>query len=174
MSKKIVKNRTKKLWRQQFAGIDLSQLKFLDIAFLSVIQERINEAEMCFSARAPLAVIVLCGSALEGILHQCACQHLETFSRSSAAPKNQRGEVKELSKWGMESLINVSCAVGLLQKDVKEFSKMLTKYRNYIHPAEQVRADFTPTMETAQMCVQTLIVAISYMEQSRFNGGGGG
>ena len=159
------------LWRRHFASIELSRLKFLDVAFLSVIQERINEAEMCFSARAPLAVIVLCGSALEGILHKCACQHPEIFSRSSAAPKNQKGKVEELSGWGMESLINVSCAIGLLQKDVKEFSKILTKYRNYIHPAEQVRADFTPTMETAKMCVQTLIVAISYMEQSRFNEG---
>ena len=71
----------------------------------------------------------------------------------------------------METLIDVSCAVGLLQKDVQEFSKILTKYRNYIHPAKQVREDFTPTLETAQMCVQTLIVAISYIEQSRFNEG---
>ena len=95
MSKKVVKNRKKKLLRQHFSGIDLRQLKFLDSDFLSVIQERINEAEMCFTAEAPLAVIVLCGSALEGILHQCARQHLETFNRSSVAPKNQRGEVKE-------------------------------------------------------------------------------
>ena len=159
------------LWRQHFTGINLSRLKFLDGVFLSVIQERINEAEVCFSAKAPLSVIDLCGSALEGILHQCARQHLEIFSRSPAAPKNQKGKAEKLSGWGMESLINVSCAVGLLQKDVKEFSKILTKYRNYIHPAEQVRADLTPTMETAKMCVQTLIVAISYMEQSHFNEG---
>ena len=155
------------LWKQYFDLIegDLSQLKFLDGDFLSIIQERVREAGICFAAGANLAVIVLCVSALEGVLQKCARQHPEIFNCSPGAPKHQKGRIK----WSMESLINVSCATGLLQKDIKEFSKMLVKYRNYIHPDEQVKAGVTLTKETAQMCVQTLIVAISSMKKSRFN-----
>ena len=110
------------LWGQHFAGINLSRLKFLDDDFRSVIQERINEAEVCFSAGvplacrggagdehgaevrfsagAPLAVIVLCGSALEGILHKCMRQYPEIFKCSSVAPKNQKRRSSEIVKMG--------------------------------------------------------------------------
>ena len=67
----------------------------------------------------------------------------------------------------------MSHAVGLMQKDVKEFSKQLIKYRNYIHPAEHVKHEFKPTKRIAKMCIQMLIMAISDMEESCFNGGGG-
>ena len=163
----------KQLFKSHHVDIDLRGLKFLDEPFLSVLQKRMNEAENCFLSEFYMATIVLCGSVLEGILHRCALQHPKTFNSSTSAPKDQAGKVIKLSNWSTESLINVSHAVGLMQKDVKEFSKQLIKYRNYIHPAEHVKHEFKPTKRIAKMCIQMLIMAISDMEESCFNGGGG-
>ena len=154
--KKAARSVDAKIWKKYLAGIDLSRLKFLDEKLTCVIQERINEAGTCLVAGAPLATIVLCGSVLEGILREYASQHPEKFGASSAKVRNKP----------MRDLVDMSYKAGLLQKDVREYSKELVEFRNYIHLHKQVKNNFNPRGYTMDMCVRTLVEAINDLERA--------
>lgn len=144
--------------------IDISKLN-LDQAFNQVIKSRLNEIREIRKRQAPLATIFLCGSILEGILLDVACANLAPFNKSKSAPKDE-GKNKLMNKWGLEDLINVSHEIGLIDLSIKEFSKSLKGFRNYIHPREQIAKRFDPNMETADICCRVLIATISQLNSN--------
>lgn len=144
---------------QEFNNLNLSNLK-LDHSITSVLEYRVQEIESCFSANAPLSVILLAGSTLEGILLGVATRSPRAFNSAKSAPKNKEQKVKQFHEWSLANFIDVSKEVRLLHHDVHKFSHALRDFRNYIHPFEQMSTGFTPTMHTAKICLQVLKVAI--------------
>jgi hypothetical protein len=126
----------------------------------SVLEYRIQEIESCFSANAPLSVILLAGSTLEGILLGVATRNPRLYNCATSAPKNKEKKVKPFHEWSLANLIDVSREIGLIHQDVQKFSHALRDFRNYIHPFEQMSSGFNPTMHTAKICLQVLKVAI--------------
>ena len=55
---------------------------------------RIKEIENCFSANAPLSVILMAGSTLEGILLGVATSNPRIFNCANSAPKNREQKVR--------------------------------------------------------------------------------
>lgn len=145
--------------KQQFSKLDIKKIG-LGASLLSVVQERLNEAHKCFKVDAPLAVIFLSGSILEGILLDVACKNPQKFNQAKSSPKDKDGKVKNFPDWSLAQLINVAHEVGLLKLDVKKFSHELRDFRNYIHPHQQSISEFSPTKHTAEICLQVLKVAI--------------
>ena len=146
--------------KQQFDDINVCKLG-LDESLLSIVKLRLQEAKKCMEADAPLSVIFLSGSVLEGILLSVASKNPKVFNQANAASKKSDGKVKALPEWSLAQLIDVAYETGFLKLDVKKFSHELRNFRNYIHPYEQARSRFQPQKRTAEICLQVLKAAIS-------------
>ena len=142
---------------QRFGDMSLASLK-LDQSLEKVIAQRVREIEACLSAEAPLSVIFLCGSALEGILQGIASQNPASFNQASSAPKKD-GKVLLFRAWSLANLIDVAHGLSILGEDVKKFSHALLDFRNYIHPVEQLHSGFEPHSHTAKVSWQVLQAA---------------
>ena len=125
----------------------------------AVIQDRLKEAGNGLRANMPMSVVFSCGSAVEGMLFAYATANQELYCRASSAPQ------LPIAKWHLEILINVAKEVGHIGEDTKLFAQPLKGFRNYIHPREQVKAGFKPTLHTAQICYQVTKSVINDLEQ---------
>jgi hypothetical protein len=150
---------------QEFNNLELANLQ-LDSSITSVLEYRVKEIESCFSANAPLAVILLAGSTLEGILLGVATRNPRSFNCAKSAPKSKEQKVKQFHEWSLANFIDVSKEVNLLHHDVHKFSHALRDFRNYVHPFEQMSTGFTPSMHTAKICLQVLKVAIYQINEN--------
>jgi hypothetical protein len=153
---------------KDFGEIDLSQIN-VALTYRDVIEQRLNEIEHCVTAEAPLAVVFLCGSTLEGLLSEVASKNPEAFNRATGAPK-YNGAVRRLSDWTLENLIVVSRELGIIGEDVVKHAHAVKDFRNYIHPGQQLKERFTPRMFTAKMAHQVLLAAISDLSGQKGSG----
>lgn len=144
---------------REFTDVDLRALH-LENAITDVLQYRITEIEKCFSSGSPLAVILLAGSALEGILLGLAIQHPRQFNSAKSSPKDTSSKVRPFHEWSLSGFIDVAKEMGLIQQDTHKFSHSLRDFRNYIHPFEQMSSGFSPREHTAKICLQVLRAAI--------------
>ncbi|MBW8309946.1 MAG: hypothetical protein K0M45_10010 [Candidatus Paracaedibacteraceae bacterium] len=152
---------TEKSFLQKDFGSPLFDKLPIEGAMIPIMQRRYKEAYNCLVGNSPLAVIILCGSILEGILLGIALKQPLKFTQSSAAPRDSKeNKVKPLEKWTLENLINVSYNISILGKDISKFSHALRDFRNYIHPYQQMSSQFDPDKHTAKICFQVLVAAI--------------
>ncbi len=145
--------------RKEFSEISLDKLG-LDSIITKTLNLRFEEIKKCLEVRAPLSVIFLSGSTLEGILLGIATKHPKEYNQSYSAPKDKEGKVLQFPRWTLKNFIDVANDVGHLKEDVKKFSHALRDFRNYIHPYEQVSSRFNPDEHTARICWQVLKAAI--------------
>lgn len=143
----------------EFNEIEIEKLGF-DFSVVEVLKFRLLEVEKCLNANAPLSVIFLCGSIIEGILMNMALKYPSYYNRAKSAPLDKHGEVKKFQEWTLNNLIDVSYEIGLLKEDVKKFSHGLREFRNYIHPKEQILSGFYPNEHTSKISWQVLKAAI--------------
>ena len=144
---------------------DLQKLP-VEFAVSEIIKKRLEEAQMCLSARAYLSVIFQCGGVLEAVLLGAAQNQPEKFNRSKACP-HQEGKPRPFHEWSLSELINVASDIGLLGPDVIKFSHGLRAFRNYIHPYQQLVSGFTPDDHTARLCIQALKAALADLSGER-------
>jgi|SRR5882724_3428905 hypothetical protein len=149
---------------QDFKNVSIDKLG-LDPGMCAILNERIAEIRKCSATNAPLAVIFLCGSTLEGILLGIACAKPKEFNQSEPSPKDEMGKVKQFHNWTLNDFINVARDLNLLGEDVKKFSHALRDFRNYIHPYQQMASNFSPDQHTAKICWQVLQAAISQLSK---------
>lgn len=146
-----------------FLRRDFSDVRFdglgLEPSVLEVLEQRVKEIEKCYSSGSPLAVILLAGSSLEGVLLGLATTFPRHFNSASAAPKDQNGKVRPFQALTLSSFIDVSRELKVLEHDTHKFSHALRDFRNYIHPFEQLASGFSPREHTAKICLQVLKAA---------------
>ena len=139
---------------EEYAVPKINRLPILS-SVTTIIQQRVDEAQKkALPAKAWLSVIFMCGSALEGILLGIAEGRPELFKGKF------KGE-KKLHDRTLAELIDAAYDAELLKLDVKRFSHVLRDFRNYIHPYQQMVANFTPTEDTAKICLQVLKAAVA-------------
>lgn len=131
----------------------------LDEQLKPVIKMRLDEIDICMQNSAPLGSLFLCGSTLEGVLLGIAIRYPRHFNIAKSAPHNG-DKIKPFQEWKLNDLIEVGYELSLLHKDVRDFSKVLRDFRNYIHPYEQLSNRFNPDRHTAEICFQVLKAAI--------------
>jgi hypothetical protein len=144
---------------REFNNVNVQGLG-LEGSVTDVLQFRIKEIEKCFSSESPLAVILLAGSTLEGILLGLAIQYPRSFNTAKSSPKDGAGKVKQFHEWNLAGFIDAAKDLGLIQYDTYKFSHSLRDFRNYIHPFEQMSSGFSPRTHTAKICLQVLKAAI--------------
>ena len=145
--------------KREFNDIDIKALG-LESPVTSVLELRLKEMEKCFTANAPLSVIFLAGSTLEGILLGLAIKYPRHFNTAKSSPKDSNGKIKQFHEWSLSAFIDVSKEIGLIESDTHKFSHALRDFRNYIHPFEQMSSGFNPRENTAKICLQVLKSAI--------------
>lgn len=154
---------TPKQHEDDFLRRDFSEVRFdglgLESSVLAVLEQRVKEIEKCYSSGSPLAVILLAGSTLEGVLLGVASSHPRDFNSASAAPKDGNGKIRKFHDWSLNSFIDVARELGLMEYDTHKFSHALRDFRNYIHPFEQLASGFSPREHTAKICLQVLKAA---------------
>lgn len=79
--------------KREFGNVSLENIGFEE-QVTQVLKQRISEIEGCFLANAFLAVILLAGSTLEGLLYGLACKYPEQFNSSKSSPKDSSGKVR--------------------------------------------------------------------------------
>jgi hypothetical protein len=136
----------------------------LDEHLVLVLKERMQEIDKAVANQMPLAALFLIGSSLEGILSALAQRFPREFCSSLSAPKKE-GKVLPLTSWTLDRLIEVASELKILEKDVKDFSKVVRDYRNYIHPNEQVKNKFSPKMETVELSLKVFDMALNQINQ---------
>ncbi|MCK4338644.1 MAG: hypothetical protein KAW92_01280 [Candidatus Cloacimonetes bacterium] len=151
---------------REFKEISIDSLQ-LDGVITDSLKKRFEEIKKCLNAEAPLSVIFLSGSTLEGILLGIALKYPKEFNRAKSSPKDKEGKVKQFHNWTLSNFIDVAYEVGLLKEDVKKFSHALRDFRNYIHPYEQVSSGFNPDKHTAIICWQVLKAAIYQVTKNK-------
>lgn len=144
---------------KDLGNVDLSAVP-VSITFQDVIKQRRDEIDVCLKAKAPLAVIFLCGSTLEGLLFAIAEKNPSSFNQAKAAPTKDE-KTKPFGEWTLQNLIDVSRELGLVGQDVAKYAHAVRDFRNYIHPRQQIRENFTPRMITAEIADKVLRAAIS-------------
>ena len=132
-----------------------------------IIEQRLQEIEKTLKAKAYLSTIILCGSVLEAVLLGVSNQNSEKSKESYN--KLYKGKVAEgIINWRLEVLIDVAFEAGFLRRvDVKKFSHVLRKFRNYIHPYQEMRSNFTPDEHTARICHQVLKACFADLARKR-------
>lgn len=138
----------------------------LDGPVIAVLEYRLKEIEKCFSADAPLAVIFLAGSTLEGAFLGLAIQFPRQFNSTRTSPKDANGKVRQFQDWTLSNYIDVAKELGIIEHDTYKFSHSLRDFRNYIHPFEQMASGFAPRNRTAEICLQVLRAAIHDLQES--------
>jgi hypothetical protein len=149
---------------REFGAVSVDKLG-LDALVGNVLKQRLHEIRKCLKVGAPLAVIFLCGSSLEGILLGIATARAMDFNQSSISPRDKTGKVKQFHEWTLNDFINVARDLGLVGEDVKKFSHAMRDFRNYIHPYQQMSAKFDPDEHTAKICWQVLQAAITQLSR---------
>lgn len=149
---------------KEFGTVSIDKLG-LDAVVGDILKQRVDEIRKCLTARAPLAVIFLCGSTLEGILLGIASARAKEFNQSALSPKDKLGKVKQFQEWTLTDFINVARDLNLVGEDVKKFSHALRDFRNYIHPFQQMSSKFSPDQHAAKICWQVLQAAITQLSK---------
>ena len=138
----------------------------VEFAVTEIIQNRLKEAQTCLAAQAYLAVILICGSILEGVLLGLAQREPREFNSAKSSPKRY-DKVKRFPDWSLSKFIVVAHEIGILKSDVAKFSHGLRDFRNYIHPYAQMSSGFTPDEHTAKLCFQALKAALADVSGQR-------
>lgn len=155
---------SKELKEDEFLKREFEDVKIeligLDGTITEILNLRFEEIKKCLASDAPLSVIFMCGSTLEGILLGIAMKMPREFNLANSSPKNPEGKVKPLHDWSLNDLINTAFEIRLIKEDVKKFSHSLRDFRNYIHPLQQLSSGFNPDKHTARISWQVLKTAI--------------
>lgn len=152
--------------KRDFQEIPLESVG-LDGGITEIIKLRVDEIEKCLTAEAPLSIIFLAGSTLEGVLLGIALKYPKEFNFSRSSPKYKDGKVKQFQDWTLNNFIDVAHEVGLLAEDVKKYSHTLRDFRNYIHPYEQMSSGFNPDKHTAKISWQVLKAALFQLSRNK-------
>lgn len=153
---------------KDFGVVNLSALP-IALTTTDVVQARLAEIDRAMKADAPLAVIFLAGSTLEGVLSELAFAQAPTFTASGVAPRGRDQKVKSMQSWTLSELIAVAKDIGVLSADVAKHADQVRNFRNYIHPRQQLRENFAPRIETARIAQQVLVGALKDLESLHTN-----
>lgn len=148
---------------KDYGKLNISEVP-VPVTFRDVTQQRIYEIERCLKADAPLAVIFLSGSTLEGLLYAVAEKNIPQFNQCKSAPKHE-GKVKPLAAWTLNDFITTSHELHIIGTDVVKHAHAVKDFRNYIHPRQQIKDNFTPRLMTAKIAYQVLQAAIADLKR---------
>ena len=121
---------SKEIKEDDFLNIKFDEISLdkigLDSVIVNALKLRLEEIQKCLSVNAPLSVVFLSGSTLEGLLLGIAIKYPKEFNQAKSSPKDKDGKVRQFPDWTLSNFIDVAFEVGLIKEDVKKFSHSLS------------------------------------------------
>jgi hypothetical protein len=111
-----------------------------------ILTRRWNECAKCVKADAHLAAIVMMGGLLEALFVARANKMPDKIPLTSAAnaPKDKvTGKTINYQDWMLDSYIKVGFELNWITESAKDVADKLKEYRNFIHPAKELRYGVT-------------------------------
>lgn len=107
-----------------------------------ILTRRWRECDKCVKADAHLAAIVMMGGLLEALFVARANKMADKSPLTGAAraPKDKEtGKTTNYQDWMLDSYINVGCELKWITVSAKNVADKLKEYRNFVHPAKELR-----------------------------------
>jgi hypothetical protein len=111
-----------------------------------ILTRRWHECAKCVKADAHLAAIVMMGGLLEALFVARANQMADKAPLTNAAnaPKDKAtGKTINYQDWMLDSYIKVGCELKWITESAKDVADKLKEYRNFVHPAKELRYGVT-------------------------------
>ncbi len=115
-------------------------------AMRDILARRWNECAKCVKADAHLAAIVMMGGLLEALFVARANKMTDKAPLTSAvnAPKDKAtGKTINYQEWMLDSYIKVGFELKWITESAKDVADILKEYRNFVHPAKELRYGVT-------------------------------
>jgi hypothetical protein len=112
----------------------------------NILTHRWEECAKCVKADAHLAAIVMMGGLLEALFVARANKMPDKTPLTSAAgaPKDKStGKTINYQEWMLDSYIKVGFELKWITESAKDVADKLKEYRNFIHPAKELRYGVT-------------------------------
>jgi hypothetical protein len=118
-----------------------------------ILTRRWNECAKCVKADAHLAAIVMMGGLLEALFVARANKMQDKTPLTSAAnaPKDKAGKTTNYQEWMLDSYIKVGFELKWITESAKDVADKLKEYRNFIHPAKELRYGVTLGLNDSSM-----------------------
>ena len=131
-----------------------------------ILNERWAEINRCLESDAHLAGIILMGGIIEAVLMAIVKRYPERARKCDSAPLDREGNIKKIRDWTLNELINVAHDCKWIHSDAAEFSHLLRKYRNLVHPWEQLdRDEEMPSKDSCSDCWRVVRAALYDLEK---------
>ena len=107
-----------------------------------ILTRRWHECAKCVNADAHLAAIVMMGGLLEALFVARANKMPDKTTLTSAAnaPKDKgTGKTTNYQEWMLDSYIRVGFELKWMTESAKDIADKLKEYRNFVHPAKELR-----------------------------------
>ncbi|HEX5105129.1 MAG TPA: hypothetical protein VFV87_15020 [Pirellulaceae bacterium] len=107
-----------------------------------ILTRRWHECAKCVKAEVHLAAIVMMGGLLEALFVARANKMADKTPLTSAtdAPKDKTtGKTINYQEWMLDSHIKVGFELGWITESAKGVADKLKEYRNFVHPAKELR-----------------------------------
>lgn len=110
-----------------------------------ILKRRWIECAKCVKADAHLAAIVMMGGLLEALFVARANRLPDKMPLISAkgAPKDKAGKTINYQEWMLDSYIKVGFELRWITESAKDVADKLKEYRNFVHPAKELRYGVT-------------------------------
>lgn len=119
-----------------------------------ILTRRWNECAKCVTADAHLAAIVMMGGLLEALFVARANKMPDKTPLLSAtnAPKDKAtGKSTNYQDWMLDSYIKVGFELKWITESAKDVADKLKEYRNFVHPAKELRYNVTLSLNDSSM-----------------------
>jgi hypothetical protein len=111
-----------------------------------ILARRWHECAKCVKAEAHLAAIVMMGGLLEALFVARANKMPDKtpLTAATSAPKDRMtGKVTNYQEWMLDSYIKVGFELRWITESAKDVADKLKEYRNFVHPAKELRLGVT-------------------------------
>jgi hypothetical protein len=119
-----------------------------------ILTRRWDECAKCVRADAHLAAIVMMGGLLEALFVARANKMPDKTPLTSAvnAPKDKAtGKTTNYQDWMLDSYIKVGFELKWITESAKDVADKLKEYRNFVHPAKELRYGVTLGLNDSSM-----------------------
>lgn len=141
-----------------------------DKRLVPILNQRVHELHACRDAGSYLAAVILAGSLLEGVLHDAA-QHRpvppEIFDEPSAKELKVR-KPQSPRDWTLHALVYTARRLQWIDSDVGEVISALRKFRNIVHPRQQLElVGEVPDADTIDMYWPIVVCTINDLARTK-------
>lgn len=161
MNRNIAKARAQLDTQSTNVVIDAKDFDFITDPVIKQILERdYQEIQRGVISASWKSVIILCGGSIEAILLDLLQKNTDSIKSSSKIPQES-----DLTKWTLDSIIDVSVDINIVNSSVGKLSHTIREYRNLIHPGKEKRSNLKVKAEEATIALEVLKMIIRDFSQ---------